>query len=541
MSKQNPFIKFYGAKSKFVYYDSLQQTHPEVYNKILDAVISHSESHESKMLSIAAQMRAMASIEGAKEIALLRNFFSVSDIGIGVEDLYTSKVGLEIVNAINTALQFKTAYERHLTRIIGKNDKGGHAKVTAAQFFAQYFTDKLYNLIDQAFNSITNISDYSIEEIGDIIFSDEIINEALYQAFFDTEKSLMTSGDWSKNDSNHGYQDLFSAIEKFNKESFLREVSQAYKLDDLKNRLMESVKETGQLDSIFSSKQKAKSYLKKQLKETTTAKGTLAEILGEKAAATIVNGVDGASGKFSSKVIGSAGGKADIVMTFNLDISKILDVVDKHYSGREETVDAYKQLGKYLEKMNDGFIVYTNAKDYSLVKDKGNGGYFFQGFSAGSAISLRALEGVISNTPGGSAEIIGQIMSTMEGAIWSDQIGLLEEELISKMSYFLFDDVLTIGKLTAASSKAIHLTLLDGVYIPLSYLLFLMAEAIEDVAQEPSNIFDITIEPGKIAYPEPHQWTPGAWTSQKEIAYDQIKIGAKFLRNFVDVVSGLRM
>ena len=72
------------------------------------------------------------------------------------------------------------------------------------------------------------------------------------------------------------------------------------------------------------------------------------------------------------------------------------------------------------------------------------------------------------------------------------------------MSYFLFDDVLTIGKPTVASSKAIHLTLLDGVYIPLSYLLFLMAEAIEEVAQEPSNIFDVTIESGKIAYPEPH-------------------------------------
>jgi len=39
----------------------------------------------------------------------------------------------------------------------------------------------------------------------------------------------------------------------------------------------------------------------------------------------------GSNIKFSSKVIGKAGGKADIVMTFNLDISKILDVVDKHY------------------------------------------------------------------------------------------------------------------------------------------------------------------------------------------------------------------
>jgi hypothetical protein len=43
------------------------------------------------------------------------------------------------------------------------------------------------------------------------------------------------------------------------------------------------------------------------------------------------------------------------------------------------------------------------------------------------------------------------------------------------MAYFLFDDVLTIGKDTKAAGHAIHLLLLDGIYVPLSYLFFLMA------------------------------------------------------------------
>jgi hypothetical protein len=37
------------------------------------------------------------------------------------------------------------------------------------------------------------------------------------------------------------------------------------------------------------------------------------------------------------------------------------------------------------------------------------------------------LEGVIGNTPGGSAEIIGMIMSTMEGAVYEDLKEVLEE------------------------------------------------------------------------------------------------------------------
>jgi hypothetical protein len=77
----------------------------------------------------------------------------------------------------------------------------------------------------------------------------------------------------------------------------------------------------------------AKTFIKKSLKETTTAKGTLNEIIGEKVAAAAVNAIEGSGVQvnFSSKVVGKAGGKADFVMSFGLDMSKILDVVDKHY------------------------------------------------------------------------------------------------------------------------------------------------------------------------------------------------------------------
>ena len=107
------------------------------------------------------------------------------------------------------------------------------------------------------------------------------------------------------------------------------------------------------------------------------------------------------------------------------------------------------------------------------------------------------------------------------------------------MAYFLFDDVLTIGKDTKAASHVIHLLMLDGVYVPLSYLFFLMARAIEDVNQNPDDIFKISIEPGSIAFPD-GPWKPGDWYKQKQLAYSQIKIGAVFLKNFVDVVREMR-
>jgi hypothetical protein len=98
------FKEFYGLKSKFVYYDSLQETHPSVYAAIANKKIEHSVYHNSTMLAIAEKLRAMASVEGAKEIALLQKFFNVTSLHLSPSDMYSKDIGKTIVESINIAL-----------------------------------------------------------------------------------------------------------------------------------------------------------------------------------------------------------------------------------------------------------------------------------------------------------------------------------------------------------------------------------------------------------------------------------------------------
>ena len=95
MSQKNPFFEFYGAKSKFVYYNDLQRTYPGIYNKLINEKILYSAKHNSKMESIAQNMMQLAAIEGAKEISLLEKFFNVNGLSLSEKDLYNSNIGIE--------------------------------------------------------------------------------------------------------------------------------------------------------------------------------------------------------------------------------------------------------------------------------------------------------------------------------------------------------------------------------------------------------------------------------------------------------------
>ena len=530
---ENKLENFYGSNSKFVYYEDLQRTYPHWYDKLKQEGQSVKTGHDSRMKSIASTLLGWAAIEGQKEVNLLSQYFN-TQLPYSSELMYNSEIGKQIIDTMNKCMQLKEVYERHVTRIIGPEGKNGTAKITGAQFFADYFSDELSKLVLKKYESMTDIVDMTEEEIANELMSDDIIQQAIYQTLFVRMKD---SGDWSSSSDKHGYQELFTILQNFQTDQLTADIAKAYKLDELQQRLRESLSSSENLKKLVSSgKSNVKKTFKSNLKETTTAKGTLAEILGERGFAAAQQALKTAG--VESKVVGAALGKADIVMTFGLDFDKILSVVDRHYENRAKTVEAYKTLNGYLNNVKSGFVVYTNAKDYSLVKNTGSG-YSFSGFSAGAQISLKNLEGVIANTPGGSQTIIGQIMSTMEGAVYSDLKDELEQELCEKMAYFLFDDVLTIGKDTAASSHAIHLLLLDGVYIPLSYLFFLMSRAIDEVDRDPDDVFKITVVPGAIKWPD-GPWPPGAWSAQKQIAYEQIKIGATFLKSFVDVIREVR-
>lgn len=73
-----------------------------------------------------------------------------------------------------------------------------------------------------------------------------------------------------------------------------------------------------------------------------------------------------------------------------------------------------------------------------------------------------------------------------------DEHGTVNQELRNQMSelvaYFLFDDWNQIG---ASNSNSIHLFNLNGVNIPLSYLLIGLGTAIQEVDKSPSSFFEV--------------------------------------------------
>ena len=178
MGDKGQFFRYFGARGKFVYYNSLSETHPDIYNQLIAEKQLYGSYHNIHMQHLAEQLYQMASAEGAKEIALLKEFFNVTSLSLGPEDIYSKNIGKEIVDSINIALSFKDAYERNLKRITQTK----HAKISAAQFFADYFTKNLLVLVTARIPE--NIGDYSAETLGEYLFADEIINQALENAFF---------------------------------------------------------------------------------------------------------------------------------------------------------------------------------------------------------------------------------------------------------------------------------------------------------------------------------------------------------------------
>jgi hypothetical protein len=67
------------------------------------------------------------------------------------------------------------------------------------------------------------------------------------------------------------------------------DIKKAYHLDELKDKILKSISSAKEVEGLIKSgKSKVKTRMKSSLKETTTAKGTLAEILGERGTAAAI-------------------------------------------------------------------------------------------------------------------------------------------------------------------------------------------------------------------------------------------------------------
>ena len=163
-------------------------------------------------------------------------------------------------------------------------------------------------------------------------------------------------------------------------------------------------------------------------------------------------------------------------------------------------------------------------------------------------MKLRTYNNIMSRTK--SNELIGAIANTIEGAVFDSKKyeEAITEFIAQDMANFLFDDVFTIGKEMTKGATAIHLMNLNGIYIPVSYLMLLLAEAFESEEKKNNqDIFKPYIKSNfKIEYPEggigedgqitPNKWTNEDWIRQRDIALDKIYVGAHFARSFADLI-----
>ncbi len=142
---------------------------------------------------------------------------------------------------------------------------------------------------------------------------------------------------------------------------------------------------------------------------------------------------------------------------------------------RAKNVQAIEKLYEDLKDVRNGFIVYSSAKNYTY-NDK------FGGFSAGQEQNignfLEMMEDVSHSTKKNYKTLMGIILQLGEGAIGEKVLNKdnIENLLAQNIALFLFDDFQTLGG-ESPGPTAIHLMDLNGIYVPLSFILVLLSFA----------------------------------------------------------------
>jgi hypothetical protein len=128
-----------------------------------------------------------------------------------------------------------------------------------------------------------------------------------------------------------------------------------------------------------------------------------------------------------------------------------------------------------------------------------------------------------------------------EGAVGDDKSPVPFEEALAKMiANFLFDDYNAIGAGLTNSVNTLHIMNLNGILLPISSILFALADSINNViALSPRSIVDIRIHNTPIEFKtQEEQWNwqlsngksgSGAWNYQRDQAHKNTEISIHFM------------
>lgn len=509
---------------------------------ITDGVQSVGASYIGAQQSVGV-LRRMAKSEAQKEQRLLNTVFKVNVV-VDWDDKTQVK---SLIDTYNSCLNLKEVYERNLFLI--KNSNGAKGVFS---FFATYFSKVWDEKWPHMAEDIAQHIDLSKPQetgkyIGKVIddnMSDIIVRSL--ELMFSAKNELKSMPEEMQNAYNlflTKIRDLQTAG------SLAQKVYKAYNLDKVKEYIVSRL--TGddfkKLKNGLSRSEIENSWNNKGFQQAgiffehlvDTIQGEIGRELAKSKNIRVENFHPGSYGATSIS--------ADNIMSIGIDPTLIEKTLEKaRSSGMKNHIEAFNELGEKLSNLRDGFLIYTTDKNYTLNKKFET---YFGGYGAKN-ISARTTLDVLTPIVKNARTLVGMALQLGEGALAKEN-GLIDEEVLSRMfakqiAYFLFDDHQTIGEIQRdVGARSIHMMDMNGVMIPLSFFISLLADSIQYGIMNPKKIAQVKFHAPKILFPtmaEQKAYTPdkndpeSAWRKQKEYALDETKIEFRFLGGLRDIL-----
>ena len=529
----------------YVYYERFGKDFPQ-HSRIAESVdrrFKMDVDEGSNALQIAAYFRSLYQTEVKKEIALLEQKFGRTISGS--YDIENSNLGVELIQAFNTILSTKQIFERNYKLITQTQGQKG-LFTWFAGYFDRIWKRNLTTIESRLANAYTEGKDVLRQETQ--ILMADLVRETLIEMMTKTksENGLNTADQQKLKDA---YAELAKPLQDLNNahgNQFIQSFIQTYHLNELADVLLNTItdNQSKSLDSI---------NLTSQVNIHSTG-GEAMEHLGTYMANTVASLLVGPNISVQAFGTGAKEMKADTVIAINLPTDTIKNWLDNSSFGtRPKDLAAIRDLEQQLQGFNDGFIIYSNAKNYTLNAN-------FHGFSAGQPMSLRTLDAMGTQLGTNADNLIFATLQTMKGARGEDRIDEINAMFMRTISAALFDDVQVQGLEQSSSPSSIHVLFLNGVYFPISFYYKLLSDAFQEYGDATltnpralSSLIKVEINQPTIAFnfgAGPDAWVEGmkSWTSsqspwayQREQGLDTIKVSYYFLQGLKTLFKQLNL
>lgn len=469
--------------------------------------------------------------EQNKERQLLRETFGINIDNLSLKDYP------KFINAINELMGLKNQYRNLLSKL--KANKKKERAPTAASYFDSYLSTAITNRLASFIDTQKGIE---IIANGDYNTWMQKVTDLINLAIEDAVKKASQEKDKINGQEVQIWSEIVALLQKTNGqlEQFKSDVFKRFNLQNIIRDIFDWQTKRYQEQRKTTTGLKKNVIASMQLGEigARAADGFVAEYFGSSLQSMAKGG-----GTLKSNMV-----KSDNIHLFSatvdINLDGIFQELNDSLTGR--TLEGNRTIienfyNDFLSKIKDGFVVFENVRNYSL-------GNNFRGFSAGSSQPLSKLPSVLDaielNIDGEG--LVNLLYNTIGGAIGEDRQSYIRDQtrlmMSSAIANFLFDDWQTIGQ---SGDRSIHIFNLDGVLVPLSYLLIAMGEAIRQVQRVPSDYFKVTFSmPGSILWPEKVPMSDGEniydyWEQQRQDVESHSTFSIKFLANFKSLVKQL--